>query len=192
MTTTELKAISEPTYTPSDLLSPEQEQQGFPLIRELAGEVLNPGPTWHKLAYIQTPNEITRITGLLVDGEINHIYPKAYCTKCRVLAQRESPWAGDVRGALSAKTCKVTDAAAGSMPDITERLVVKLQAIDDDPAHPGARMARWYFMLESAIEEIWQLEGPDEQFPWWLMSTAAERCVCALMALLPEKVQVNK
>lgn len=153
--------MTQQTYTTTDLLCKEQEQQGFPLIWELAVEVLRPRETWKHLM-------VTR-------GEIRH------CLLCGTIAPEaenggQCTWRPTIRGANGYPL---------AMPELAERLVKKAM-----PYRVLRAIAIQNRIQPGKAELDANVCAP--LYSWFIFdATPAERCVCALMALLPERIKVQ-
>jgi len=80
------------------------------------------------------------------------------------------------------EACSAPDSTVGSLPDIAEQLVGKCVSL------PGG-----YMVLVASIKKLWAAckAEPIPVAPWVLL-TPGEKIVCCLLALLPEKVRIDK
>lgn len=175
--------MTQPTYTPSELLAPEQEQRDFPLIRELAGEVLNPRP-WRHEDVLDFPHGCNSI------DTSDQVW---LCEKCgAVFGKLVIEQDMDRYNAWLDGPCPGPHSAEGSLPDITERLVKKIayEPSDMDSFEPLYEAVTEICPLAWASENLYAMVG---RWMWFgLGATAAQRAVCCLMSLLPEQVKVTQ
>ncbi|MCE5324927.1 MAG: hypothetical protein LLG01_00785 [Planctomycetaceae bacterium] len=174
--------MTDTTYTIAALTCDEQAQQNYPLIRQLAGEVLQPGPWEHDFAPKPGQDPFGfRHTGI---GAI-HICDKCHSemglTDDDTTYMQRDVGSGDIRVSSKNDKCPIPDPAIGSIADIASALVKRCLETEEGTGALGVAIGE---VLVPMVSTTWRAQ----HFLAWLKATDPERAACCLVALGKAKV----